>query len=446
MFVSLLFALVLQSSDASQTRLNDWPVWRGPLATGAAPEATPPTEWTEARNIRWKVRVPGDGTASPIVVGDVVFVLTAVDTGRVDPSLPRPEDQPKRVFGITHPNTTYRFEVHRLDAATGATVWSKVAFEKIPHEGHHGDASFASASPVCDGRRVVAWFGSAGLACYTRDGQQLWTRDLGPAYVGASLGEGASPALHGDRLVVVRDQARQSTIHCLDADTGQTIWEHDRDEPNNWATPLITTHAGTTQVITAGTNAVRAYRLDDGELLWQCRGLSENVTPSPVRFGDTVICMSGYQGFSAMAISLAARGDVTGTDAVVWSLDRDTPYVPSPVLLENRLYVLKSSSGVLSCFDAATGKTLVPRRRLPETPNIYASPVAANGHVYVCGRNGITSVFRDDGQLTLVAHNVLDGRVDASPAIAGDAMYLRTRQFLYCLADEATRDDSATGD
>ena len=442
----LLLLLLAATPDDVQTLRTaslaaaDWPMWRGPEGNGFAAEATPPLQWDEAgkesQNIRWKVPIEGHGTASPIVLGDRVFVLTAVDTGRVDPALPKPEDQPKRVFGITHPNTAYRFVVLCLDRATGQTRWRAVATQRVPHEGHHNDASFASASPVTDGERVYAWFGSAGLFCYDLDGRLLWKRDLGPAKVGASLGEGTSPAVRDGRVVIVRDHAGQSSIVTLDAATGKTIWERDRDEPNAWATPRIVSHGGRTQIITAASNFVRSYDLATGELLWKCGGLTGNVTPVPIGFDDTVICMSGYQGAKMLAIRLDAEGDVTGTDAVVWSSDRDASYVPSSVLAGGLLYLLRSNQSALIAVDAATGRDVIGRTRLGDIGNVYASPVAAAGRVYIPGRSGRTVVLAASDRYKVLATNRIDERVDASPALSGDALFLRSLKSLYCIAED----------
>lgn len=294
--------------DGTETPGVNWHQWRGPEANGVSRTAKPQFEWSEDRNIKWKVPIGGKGNASPIIWGDKVFLLTAVDTGRVDPSLPKPEDQPKRVFGIKHPNTFYRFEVLCLDRNTGKELWRQTASEHVPHEGTHNDADFASASPTTDGNRLYCWFGSAGMYCYDLDGKKLWERQLGKAYVGASLGEGCSPVVHKGRVVIVRDHARQSTIEVLDAKTGDTLWKKNRDEPNAWATPRVIEHSGKTQVITAASKMVRSYDLDTGDIIWQCSGLTGNVTPCPVVEGDVVYCMSGYEGYSLLALPLDAKG------------------------------------------------------------------------------------------------------------------------------------------
>ncbi len=410
-----------------------WHQWRGPEANGVSRTAKPPIEWSEDRNVKWKVAIEGQGNASPIVWGDRVFVLTAINTGRVDPSLPKPEDQPKRVFGIKHPNTFYRFEVACLDRNTGKEIWRQTASEHVPHEGTHHDADFASASPTTDGERLYCWFGSAGLYCYDLDGKKQWERNLGKAYVGASLGEGCSPVVHNDRVVIVRDHARQSTIEVLDAKTGDTVWKKDRDEPNAWATPRVIEHSGKTQVITAASKLVRSYDLHTGDIIWQCSGLTGNVTSCPVVEDGVVYCMSGYEGYSLLALPLDAQGDISKSDAIIWSRDKGTPYVPSPVLYDGLLYFTQSNQGILTAVDSRDGETVIERTRLPDISNMYSSPVGADGRVYFTGRNGTTLVVKRSGKLDVLATNRLDDEFNSSPALAGTQLYLRGRKSLYCI-------------
>ena len=433
MTAALLFALLAAPPTGGVTPDADWPRWRGPLATGEAPRADPPLEWSETRNVRWKVPVPGRGTASPVVRGDMVLLLTAVDTGAVDPTKPTPEDQPDRVFGIKYPNTTYRFVALAFDRETGAERWRRTLAEKVPHEGVHGDTSFAAASPVTDGERLYCSFGSAGLYALTPDGEPVWGRDLGEAPVGAALGEGGSPAVYGGRLALVRDHAGASSIHCLDAATGETLWEKDRDEPNAWATPLILDRGDGAQVVTAASNAVRSYDLETGEVLWTCTGLTGNVIPAPVADDEFVYCMSGYDGSRLLAIPHGSSGDVTGR--VAWSADRGTPYVPSPLLLGGRLWFTQSNRAILTVLEAKTGREVLARTRVPGLSDIYASPVAAAGRVYLTGRDGTTVVLDAADPADVLATNRLAERVDSSAAVAGDALFARGERSLYCLAE-----------
>lgn len=248
-----------------------------------------------------------------------------------------------------------------------------------------------------------------------------------------SFGEGSSPVVHGDIVVLNRDNETQSMILAFDAQTGDIRWQAERDESSAWATPLIVEHNGRTQVITNASRRVRSYDLATGELIWQCGGQVSNVTPSPVLFGQNVICMSGYRGSIAMSLPIDAAGDITNGPQVAWRYGRDTPYVPSPLLYGDMLYFNKLNSAVLTCLDAKTGQPLIEASRIQGLNNIYASPVGAADRVYFVGRDGATVVLKKAATLEVLATNRLDESIDASPAIAGKQLFLRGRQQLYCL-------------
>ena len=434
--------LSVSADDFAKAKASNWHHWRGPEANGIASTAKPPTKWSEEKNVRWKAPIDGFGTSTPIVWGNKVFLLTAINTGKVDPSLPRPEDQPKRVFDITHPNTTYEFIVLCLDRKTGKTLWRKTATKIIPHEGTHRDNNFASASPTTDGERLYCWFGSAGLFCYDLEGKKLWERNLGKAKIGASLGEGCSPVVHKGKLVVLRDHQGQSSIQVLDVKNGKTLWKKNRDTRNGWATPAVVEYGGKTQVITTasrqrrggkavGPGKVISYDLSDGNVIWQCSGLTDNAIPCPIVDDGIAYCMTGYQGYSLLAVPISGKGDQS--EKTLWKRERGTPYVPSPVFYEGLLYFSQSNQAILSCVDAKTGKILIERTRLPGLSNVYASLVGAGNHVYVVGRYGKTAVLKRTGKFELVATNHLDDRFDASPAVVGDQLFLRGHRFLYCI-------------
>ncbi|MGI9240500.1 MAG: PQQ-binding-like beta-propeller repeat protein, partial [Verrucomicrobiales bacterium] len=424
------------SVASAQSIADNWHQWRGPENNGVSRTAKPPVEWSEQKNVAWKVAIQGQGTSSPIVWGDRVFLTSAVNTGEIDRSLPKPEDQPERVFGIKHPNTSYQLTVICFDRKTGKQLWRKVAKTLVPHEGHHKDASFASASPFCDGERIYCWFGSGGIFAYSLDGRKLWERDLGKAKVGASLGEGSSPVVHDGKVVLVRDHAGQSTIEILDAANGKTLWKKDRDEPNAWATPAIAEHNGVTQVITAASKKVRSYNLDNGEIIWEAEGLTGNCTPCPIVDGEVVYCMSGYEGYSLLAIPITGKGDVT--DSIIWEAKRGTPYVPSPILYDGLLYFNQSNQNILTCLDIEDGSQVIERERLPKLSGIYSSPVGAAGRIYVTDRKGNVLVMKRGGELKILATNQLDDSFHASPALAGTQLFLRGMRFLYCLEEGGT--------
>ncbi|MDP5004312.1 MAG: PQQ-binding-like beta-propeller repeat protein [Verrucomicrobiales bacterium] len=431
----LLFTLSILIAPAghAQAPAESWHQWRGPENNGISPTAKPPVEWSEERNLRWKAEIQGNGTGSPIVWGDKVFVTTSIDTGTIDPNLPKPEDQPERVFGIKYPNTSFEMVVLCFDRRTGKPLWREVARTLVPHEGHHKDASFASASPFCDGERLYCWFGSAGLFAYSLEGKKLWERDLGPAKIGASLGEGSSPVVHDGKLVLVRDHAGQSTIECLDATNGKTLWKMDRDEGNAWATPAIAVHDGVTQVITCASKQIRSYDLETGEILWWATGLTGNCTPCPIVQGDTVYCMSGYEGHALLAIPITGKGDVT--DQIRWKADSGTPYVPSPLLYDDQLYFTQSNQGILSSLKATDGGEVFERTRISDLGDIYASPVGADGRIYFTGRKGTTVVIEHGKDFKVLATNQLDDNFHASPALSGKQLFLRGMRFLYCLEE-----------
>lgn len=431
--VMIASAVGVLAGEPTAEQAANWHQWRGPLASGVSTTAKPPTTWSEDENVRWKVPIDGVGNSTPIVWDDRVFLTTAIPTDEVDPNKPKPEDQPQRPFGIKYPNNVHRFVVLCLDRATGRELWRKVAAEKVPHRGTHGDNTHASPSPTTDGERLYVWFGSIGLFCYDLEGGELWKRPFGEVETRLSFGEGSSPVVHGDRLILVRDHEGPSTITVLDTSNGDVVWEKSRDEPSAWATPLVVEHDGTTQVVTNGKNRIRSYDLADGRLIWECGGQVSNVTPSPVTNGEHVFCASGYRGSALQAIPLSATGDVTGTDTVAWSLNRATPYVPSLLLYDDLLYFTQSNDGILSAADPATGEVLLERTRLEGLRGLYASPVAAAGRVYVPGRRGTTVVLEHGPEGKFLATNRLDEGTSASPAVAGNQLFIRGERHLYCL-------------
>jgi len=251
------------------------------------------------------------------------------------------------------------------------------------------------------------------------------------------FGEGSSPALHGDTLVVTFDHEAGSFIVALNKNTGEELWRTPREEETSWATPLIVEHEGKAQVVTAATKKIRSYDLATGKLIWECGGLTMNVIPSPVAGKDGIVyIMSGFRGYNAMAIKLGRTGDLTGTDAILWSHKKSTPYVPSPLLSGDRLYFISDNKPVISCLDIKTGKPLFDAKRIEDLESVYASPVAAGGRIYLPGRNGPTVVLKDADKLEVIATNSLDDQFDASPAVVGNELFLRGHKSLYCIGEK----------
>jgi len=322
-----------------------------------------------------------------------------------------------------------------LDRQSGKTVWSHTVREVVPHESGHRDASQASGSPITDGEHLFAHFGSRGLYCFDMQGKLIWEKDLGKMTTRNGFGEGSSPVLHGNTIVVNWDHEGDSFIVALDKNTGAERWRKSRDEATSWSTPLIVQPDKTPQVIVSAANRIRAYDLANGDIVWQCGGLGANCIPSPVADSGQVYAMSGYRNGVALAIRYpGAKGDVTDSASVAWKISSGTPYVPSPALYGEVLYFLQKNTGILSCYNTKTGKAHYTNQRLEGISGVYASLVAAADRVYIVGRGGTTQVLKHGPKYQVLATNKLDDEFDSSPAIAGDELYLRGRTYLYCIA------------
>ena len=496
-WVGFFVSAVAVAADRTDDAQKYWPQWRGPLATGFAPHANPPVEWSETKNIRWKVEIPGKGNAAPIIWGDRVYILTAVKTDRMPEGAeaapdekkedekpeanaeenrrPRGEGREGRAGregrrgregregrrgrggrgrgwggrGREKPTNIYEFSILALDRQSGKIVWQQKACEAVPHESGHRTGSLASASPVTDGEILLAHFGSRGLYAYDMNGKQIWSRDFGEMTTRNSFGEGSSPAIHGDTVVVNWDHEGQSFIIALDKNTGKTKWKKDRDEVTSWSTPIIVDQGIKPQVIVNASGRVRGYDLTTGEVVWSCGGQTANAIPSPVFGGGMVYAMSGFRGSACRAIRLTeASGDITDRPPdkrlsgdspaapIGWSYDKDTPYVPSPLLYDDTLYFLKGSKGILTCLDAKTGEPHYTATRVDGIEGIYAGPVGAAGRVYIASRNGSTAVLKHGPKFEVLGVNALDDEFSAGPALVDGEIYLRGAKHLYCIAKE----------
>lgn len=452
---------VVVSADAASG--SSWPQWRGSLGKGVAPDAKPPISWSETEHVAWKAELPGEGTGTPIIWGDQIFIQAAIPTGKkgetnpakkaaglMTPGVvmgqqpPPPERGPRRggpggggAFGAPAeaPSEVYKFDLLSLDRKTGKIQWQKTLRELVPHEGHHRDHGYASHSPITDGEHVFAWFGSRGLHAVDLKGNVLWSQDLGQMQTRAGFGEGSSPALHGDTLVVNWDHEGADFIAAFDKKTGKERWRQPRDESTTWTTPLIVEHNHAYQVIVCATKRVRSYDLETGKLLWECGGMTANVIPTPVSDFGMLYAISGFRGAALLAIKLGGSGDLTDSPSIAWKISKSTPYVPSPVLSGKRLYYLSGNNPILSSVNAKTGQMLINEERLQGPSGFYASPVAASGRIYLIGRNGISLVIKDGDTLEVLATNTLSEKFDASPALSGTQLFLRGHRHLYCLSE-----------
>ncbi len=439
----ILALLVLPTAALADKKANDpldnWPHWRGPLATGEAPRANPPLKWDEKTNVQWKVSIPGKGSSTPIVWGDQIFVTTTVDTGKEAPAKDIPKYDRTKLTMVGKklipelPKTYHKYIVMCLDRKNGKVLWQKTATKQVPHEGHHSTHSHCAGSPTTDGKHLYVSFGSRGIYCYDFKGNLKWKKDLGPLFTRYGWGEANTPTIHKGSLVVPWDHEGQSMLYVLNAKTGEVKWKAKRDEPTNWATSLVVKHKGITQVVIPGTNYIRSYNLTNGKVIWKCGPLTVNAIPSPVARNGVVYCMSGYRGAYVYAIPLDSKGDVSKSPAIAWKKNRNTPYITSPLLYGNCLYYMKFWSPIVTCVNAKTGKEIY-NSRIPNLNKLYGSPVGAAGRIYLVDRDGRTAVFKQDAKkLNVLAINELDANIDASPALVGNQIFLRSHTHLYCI-------------
>jgi outer membrane protein assembly factor BamB len=424
LLTATLAAFLLAVPSASSV---EWPQWRGPFNTGMA-VGDAPVQWSAA-NIRWQVPIPGRGHSTPVVAGHRMFLTTAVPTGKGTPSRTG-----TRAGGGADSGLEHRFELLAIDRNTGKVLWQRTAAVATPHEGYHRTyGSFASNSPVTDGTRIYAFFGSRGLFAYDVNGTLLWHKDFGVQMrMDMAFGEGTPLTLHDGRLLLHYDHLDTGFMVMLDAASGRELWRAKRTERFNWAGPYVAQHNGRRQIVVSG-ETVRGYDYESGQQLWEAAGLGENSIPQPVQHNDLVFAMSGHTIKMLMAIRLGRTGTLTGTDAVTWSTARGASYTPSPLLHDGRLYVV-SDHGMVSAFDAASGKAHYQQARLPKPYSFKASPVGAAGKYYLATEEGDVVVVRMGDRLDVLATNTFDNQsFIASPVIVDGTIYLRSRTHLFAV-------------
>jgi outer membrane protein assembly factor BamB len=441
-------AFVTESSSSSAADPAHWPHWRGPSFTGMA-RSSAPVEFSETKNMKWKVAIAGRGFSTPVIWGDKMFLTNAIPTGKTTAPPPAAAPNPDQAAGGGRRGggggpgggagmgEEQKFVVLCLDRKTGKTLWERTAKVATPHEGYHRNyGSFASNAPITDGKYLYATFGSRGLYCYDLDGKLIWEKDPGVQMrIRLQFGEGSAPTLHGNLLIHHFDHEGGSFAIALDKRNGKEVWRVNRDEQSSWSTPYIAEHKGQPQLIISASKKVRAYNPADGKLIWECAGLGSNVIPQPVQQNDLVIVMSGHREPKLMAIRLGKEGDLTGTDAVVWSQTRGTAYTPSPVLHDNKYYTL-SDNGLLSCFNATTGEPYYQQQRLPQADSFKASPTGADGKLYLASESGMVTVVKMGEKFEVLANNSLGEQMFiASPVVAEGDLYLRSKTHLFCFND-----------
>jgi outer membrane protein assembly factor BamB len=430
----LTFVSFSVAQDMPDGEGKNWPQWRGPASRAISSTKGLPETWSDRENVNWKVEIPGTGYSQPAVWGNRVFVTTAIPQGT-----DLPEGDPRRGRGQgpggPPPTIPYKFVLYCLDRVTGKILWEKTARVAQPKEGvNRLKGSYANITPATDGKHVYAYFGSQGLYCYDMNGNLKWERNFGDMHIVFMNGEGSSPVLHDDRLIIVWDQIGESFIIAVDKKTGQTIWRTVRKEERNFTSPVVLQHAGKWLIVVNGANKVRAYDFKTGTELWQAGGQTECVIPNIVYGHGIVFATSGCIGQKAFkAIQLGLTGDLTNTKAIVWSLDTITPYVPSPLVYGDELYLV-DDKGILACYDAKTGRENYGRTRIPGIFAATASLTAADGKVYLLSEEGVMAVVKAGPKFELLHTNKLEGeRFLASPALASGTIFLRGEHHLYAI-------------
>jgi len=414
---------------------QNWPSFRGPSASGVA-EGKEPTavKWNAStgENILWKTPLAGVAVSSPIVWGDRVFVSTAVSS---DPS----SGIRTGLYGDVEPAkdvSKHSWKLVALDRRTGKVLWERVAHEGIPKTKRHPKSSQATATPVTDGRHVIVSFGSEGLYAYDIDGKLLWTKDLGVLNAGwfydpdYEWGVGSSPIIWKSLVIVQCDIQKNSFIAAFDVTTGQPAWRTAREEIPSWSTPAIFEHDGRAELVTQATTFIRGYNPESGKELWRLGGNSEITIPTPIVGPGVIIVTNGYRGVQPIfAIKPGASGDITlkgdatTNEFIAWSTNRGGPYIPTPVIYGDLLYVL-AINGVLAAYDVKTGQR-VYQERVAGGGSFSASPVAADGKLYLTSEDGDVFVVKAGPKYELLATNPMSQVIMATPAIANGVIFIR---------------------
>lgn len=389
-----------------------WPGWRGPTRQGLAQTGDYPDTWSARDNVLWKVAVPGEGNSSPIVWKDRIFLTTSHDRGR------------KR-------------SIVCLDRDNGQKLWEAFApagsLEKTQRKN-----GFASGTPVTDGEHVYAYFGNFGLLCVDFTGKQVWHQSFGP--IDALHGIACSPLLYKNRIIVFQDQRIKngSFAAAFDARTGKALWKVTRQETVGWGSPIAIRVGDQEQIIVSSQNKVYAYHPDSGAVLWTVEGNLFEVTPTPVVGQNMLFCCSGRAG-PTLAIVPESDGNSQQTH-VQWKSIKGSPFIPSPLLFDNYLYMINDVNSVVTCYEATTGK-LLWQERLGEAVKhgFSSSPVAVNGKIFFTNDEGETFVLAAGPTFRLLHINRLGERALASPALVDGRWYFRTQEHLWCIGKDGPK-------
>ena len=422
----------------------EWPQFRGRTAGAAPDDPALPETWSRTENVAWSVEIPGLGWSSPVVAGDHVFLTSAISAGEELAPVPGLYD-PGDAFGKQRSTAAHRWMVYDVSFATGRIRWARELAALAPPELKHIKNSFASETPVTDGRRVYVYFGAIGLlAAVNLSGETVWTAEVGAFNGGQEFGSAASPVLHGGRLYIVNDNTTRSFLAAFDTATGAQVWRVERDETENWSTPFVWENALRTEIVTTGRRKIRSYDLD-GNQLWELGGMTVNVVPTPFAGHGLLYLSSGYPGGfprPVYAIRPGASGDIslaegeTGSAHIAWYQPLLGTYSTSALVYGDHYYTLLDR-GFLLAHDARTGEEIYGRRRIAPGHGFTASPWAYNGRIFALSEDGITYVMQAGPEFGIVGTNDLDEMALATPAIARGSLILRTQSRLYRITNDA---------
>lgn len=431
------------------TALNaqNWPHFRGGMAAGVADGMNPPASFNAEKgtNIAWKTPIPGISVSSPVIWGETVYSVTSISAD------PKSEFR-AGLYGDTEPakdNGPHTWKLYAVDLKSGKVKWERTLHEGVPRTKRHPKASQSSPSPAVDGKRIVVWFGSEGLYAYDHSGKQLWKKDLGVIDAGwffdpdYQWGVASSPMLWQEKVFLQVDQQKGSFIASYDAATGKELWKTERDEIPTWGTPAILEHEGKAQLVTNGTKAIRSYDPATGKLLWSLKGNSEITCPTPVAAGGLIYVVAGYPPIQPIyAVKWGATGDIslageaTSNEHIAWSLKRGGSYMPSPLLYGELLYIC-SNSGVLSAYNAKSGERVYQQRIAGKGGSFSASPIAADGRIYLASEDGEVHVVKAGPKYETLASNAVGEVMMGTPAISRGMLVLRTMKQLVGVREEA---------
>jgi outer membrane protein assembly factor BamB len=427
-------ALIFTVFSAVALQAGNWPGWRGVNGTGVSTESSFPVTWNQS-NVRWKTPIPGRGHSSPIVWGDRIFLTSSIEGDIV----PGRDKKPVHKLGtedFIHPDMVSHdrkqtMKVMGLDAKTGKMLWEQVAYDGPVMDGRHRKSSFASATPVTDGRTVFVFFGTEGLYAYGFDGTLKWKQDLGEIRT-LGLGYATSPVLHGNVVIVQcdEDNGEKSFIAAFDKATGKEVWRQARKVQSSWATPVIVGGS----LIAGGSEFTIAYDPATGKELWRTKGVESNAIPSPVHGNGMVYMTAGYPAKSVLALKTACGSaglQACGAD-VAWTYARGTAYVTSPILVGDLLY-LSTDRGILTALDAKTGEVRYEGGRVPVPATFTASMVAFGDKILQSSEDGDVFVIQAGAEHKVIATNKLGEPIFASPALSNGVIYIRGEKHLYAI-------------